>query len=76
MFSDGMLTHGVVADMVNRENIRHFIFTTAKGMTNYTDEQMFKSKVKCFGYDDFKRFINDNMMFWNEVRSIVNEIKK
>ena len=74
MFSDGMLTHGVVADMRNRNNIRHFIFTTAKDLTNYTHSDMFKSKVKCFGYNDFKRYVNGNSMFWNEAKSIVSNM--
>ena len=74
MFSDGMLAHGVVADMNDRDNFRHFIFTTAKGLTIYTDTEMFKSKVKCFGYDDFKKCVNNNGMFWKEVREIVGNL--
>jgi hypothetical protein len=74
MFSDGMLSYGVVADMVNRDNFRHFIFTTAEGITVNTAEQMFKSKIKCFGYNDFRRYVNNNTMFWNEVRNIVSNL--
>ena len=74
MFSDGMLAHDVVADMRNKDNFRHFIFTTAEGLTTYTATEMFKSKVKCFAYNDFKRFVNGNTMFWNEVRTIVSNL--
>jgi hypothetical protein len=74
MFSDGMLTHGVVADMSNPKNYRHFVFTTAKGLNFYTDAEMFKSKVRCFGNDEFRKLLNNNMVFWNTVREIVNNI--
>jgi len=73
MFSDGMLTHGVVADMVNTKNYHHFVFTTAQGLNFYTDAEMFKSKVRCFGNDDFRKLLNNNMVFWNAVRETVNK---
>jgi len=75
MFSDGMLAHNVVADMRNKDNFRHFIFTTAEGLTTYTATEMFKSKVKCFVYNDFKKYVNGNTMFWNEVRTIVSNLQ-
>ena len=31
LITDGMMTHGVVADMENPKNFRHFVFTTATG---------------------------------------------
>lgn len=74
MFSDGMLAHNVVADNEDKKNIRHFVFTTSKGLNFYTDQEMFKSKVKCFGYDDFKSMLNDNVPFWDKVREVAREI--
>ena len=74
MFSDGMLAHGVVADMDNTKNYRHFVFTTAKGLNFYTDAEMFKSKVKCFGYDDFRKLLNNNVVFWDQVRVYISNI--
>jgi hypothetical protein len=74
MFSDGMLAHNVVADMDNPKNYRHFVFTTAKGLNFYTDAEMFKSKVRCFGNDDFRSLLNNNIVFWNNVREVINNI--
>ena len=74
MFSDGMLAHGVVADMTDTKNYRHFVFTTAKGLNFYTDAEMYKGKIKCFGNDDFRSLLNNNMVFWNSVRETINNI--
>ena len=54
LFSDGMLAHNVVADIENKNNYRHFVFTTAEGLHFYTDNEMFKGRVKCFGYNEIK----------------------
>ena len=74
LITDGMLSHNVVADMENLKNYRHFVFTTATGLNFYTDKEMFKSKVKCFGYNDFRSLLDNNIVFWNKVREIVNSI--
>ena len=74
LFSDGMLTHNVVSDNVNTKNYRHFVFTTAEGLHFYTDTEMFKGKVRCFGYKDFKVLLDNNMVFWDKVREIVSNI--
>jgi hypothetical protein len=76
MLSDGMLAHGVVADMEDPKNYRHFIFTTAEGLNFYTDQEMYKSKVKCFGYNDFRVLLDDNLVFWNQALEIVKELQK
>ena len=74
LITDGMMAHGVVADMENPKNFRHFVFTTATGLNFYTDQEMFKSKVKCFGYNDFRSLLDNNLIFWNKVREIINNI--
>jgi len=74
MFSDGMLVHNVVADNTNPNNFRHFVFTTATGLNFYTDQEMYKSKVKCFGYKDFRCLLDNNIIFWNSVREIVSKL--
>jgi len=74
MFSDGMLAHNVVADTENRTNFRHFVFTTAKGLHFYTDAEMFKGKVRCIGYNDFRSMLDNNVVFWNKVRETVEFI--
>ena len=76
MFSDGMLVHNVVADMSDMNNYRHFIFTTSKGLHYYTDDEMFKSKVKCIGYNDFRTLLDNNLVFWETALDIVKNLKK
>ena len=74
LFSDGMLAHNVVADTINAKNYRHFVFTTANGLHFYTDQEMFKSKVKCIGYKELKKLVDNNLPFWTKVREIVKSI--
>lgn len=76
LLTDGMLMHNVVADMENPNNFRHFVFTTADGLNFYTDKEMFKSKVKCFGIKEFKSLLDNNIIFWNKVREITHLIDK
>jgi hypothetical protein len=75
MFSDGMLAHNVVADMTDTKNYRHFVFTTAKDLNFYTEAEMFKNKLRCFGYDDFRSMLNNNVVFWNTVREVISNIQ-
>lgn len=74
LITDGMMSHGVVADMNNSKNFRHFVFTTATGLNFYTDQEMFKSKVKCFGYNDFRSLLDNNLIFWDSVRDTINNL--
>ena len=74
LITDGMMAHSVVADMNNQKNYRHFVFTTATGLNFYTDQEMFKSKVRCFGINDFKSLLDNNIIFWNKVREVINNI--
>ena len=74
MFVDGQLTYDVVADTVNKKNIRHFIFTTASGLHFYTETEMFKNKVRCFNYKNFKSMLDNNKVFWNSAREIVGKM--
>ena len=73
MFSDGMLEHGVVADIENKKNFRHFVFTTGEGLHFYTDNEMYKKKVKTFGFKEIKGIVDNNIPFWNNLREIINE---
>jgi len=75
LITDGMMSHGVVADMNNTKNYRHFVFTTADGLNFYTDKEMFKSKVKCFGYNEFRSMLDNNFIFWDKIREIVSIIE-
>ena len=74
MFTDGMMSHGVVTDNSNLKNYRHFIFTTAEGLHHYTDQEMYKSKVKCIGYDDFRSMLDNNLFFWTKATEIIKSL--
>jgi hypothetical protein len=44
---------------------RHFIFTTAKGLHNYTeDEKFFGYRIVVFGWEQMKSFLDNNHLFW------------
>lgn len=73
LFTDGMLAHGVTADMTDINNYKHFVFTTADGLHFYTDLEMFKGKVKCIGYKQLRLMIDNNIPFWNKCREVVSE---
>jgi hypothetical protein len=65
---------GIGFDNEDKNNFRHFVFTTAKSLHFYTDEQMFKGKVKCFGYEEFRKLLDNNIHFWDKCREIVREL--
>ena len=75
MFSWGDVNYDVHSDKTNPKNYRHFVFTTAEGLNFYTDQEMFKSKVKCIGYNDFRSMLDNNIIFWNSALEIVKEIE-
>lgn len=76
LITDGMGQHGVVYDQENVKNYRHFVITTAKGLHFYTDTEMFKSRVKCIGYNDLRNMIDSNYSFWNQAKEIVEQYNK
>lgn len=65
-------TIGIGYDLERNDNYRHFIFTTAKGLHYYTDNEMFLNKVKCFAIDDFKKMVDGNIHFWDKCREVIN----
>jgi hypothetical protein len=67
---------GIGYDLENTNNYRHFVFTTAKGLHYFTDNEMFLNKVKCFAIDDFKLMVDGNVHFWDKCRSIVDGLLK
>ena len=50
---------------------RHYVFTTAKDLHHFTDNEMYKNQVKCIGYDDLRIMLEDNVSFWNLCRKLV-----
>lgn len=74
--ADAMFKYKIVAPEKNTDIPRHYVFTTAQGLNFYTDNEMFKGYVKCYGIDDMKYFLDDNFHFWNMCRNIAKELKK
>jgi hypothetical protein len=72
MFSDGMLTHEVTPSKEPKD-YRHFVFTTAKGLHYYTDQEMFKGKVKCFGFDEISTLVDNNLPFWYKASQLLKQ---
>ena len=74
MINSGMADYGVVYDIPNKKNFRHFIFTTSSGLHHYTDNEVFKNRVKCFSFKHFKSMLDNNKIFWNSAREIVEKM--
>lgn len=75
MFTEGMITHGVMIPDVNSLSDKkvahnHYVITTASGLHHYTDVEKFQGFVKCIGFDDLKAMLDGNMSFWNLCRDI------
>ena len=65
---------GISYDLEDRKNFRHYVFTTAKSLHFYTDEEMFDGKVFCFGIDQFRSMVDNNPIFWDKCREIVKQL--
>lgn len=80
LVSSGMIKYKVVTDeSINtqpksKKNYRHFVFTTAKSLHFYTDEEMFEGTVYCFGIDKFREMVDNNPIFWDRCREIVAQL--
>lgn len=63
----------VVIDKVSEDlkEYRQFVFTTAKGLHFYTDQEMYKSRVKCFGYQELRQLVDNNYLFWNNLKELI-----
>jgi hypothetical protein len=74
MISDGMIKHKVVISDDNKKCPRHYIITTAAGLHNYTDAEMYKGFVHCIGYEQLRSILDNNFSFWNLCRDIAKQI--
>jgi hypothetical protein len=54
-------------------NTNMVVFTTAKGLHYYTDENMFKNKVRCIGHNELRELLDNNYGFWNSLRTLIHE---
>jgi len=68
---DGMGQFGVVYDQENPRNFRHFVFTTGQGLHFYTDQEMFKNRVKCFGWKELSELVDNNLIFWQKANHLL-----
>ena len=69
-----MTEHNIISDNINLKNYRHFIFTTAQGLHYHTDQELFKSRVKCIGYIDLRGMVDSNIPFWTNALEIVKKL--
>ncbi len=80
--SEGDSLNSFITEALLEKNIqpskkyRHFVFTTAKGLHHYTDHEKFRGMVKCYGYDDIRSLVDNNLHFWNFIREQIPQIKK
>lgn len=49
---------------------RHYVITTASGLHNFTDNEMYKNQVICIGYDHLRSLLDENLSFWNLCRQV------
>ena len=53
------------------------IVTNAKGLTYFTDDEMFLNQVRILGYDQLRGLLDNNHLFWDQVREqITKNLKK
>lgn len=52
---------------------QHYVITTAKGLHHYTDQEVYKGKVKCIGYDELRSMLDNNLSFWNQCRILIDK---
>ena len=55
---------------------RHYVITTASGLNNFTDLEMYKNQVVCIGHEALRTLLDDNKSFWELCRNIVKEINE
>jgi hypothetical protein len=79
--SEGDSLNSFITEALLEKNIqpskkyRHFVFTTAKGLHYYTDHEKFRSMVKCYGYEDIRSLVDNNLHFWNFIREQILQFK-
>lgn len=52
-------------------NKNMLIVTTAEGLHHYTDNEMFRNKVRCIGYKQLRELVDNNINFWNSFRNLL-----
>lgn len=74
---DSFITEALLEKNITpNKQFRHYVFTTAKGLHHYTDYDKFRGTVKCFGYDDIRALVDNNLHFWNFIRKEVLQFEE
>jgi len=79
--SEGDSLNSFITEALLEKNItpdkkyKHFVFTTAKGLHYYTDHEKFRGMVKCYGYEDIRSLVDNNLHFWNFIREQILQFK-
>lgn len=66
-----LLRYGV--DVKSRTNM--LIITTAAGLHYFTNSEMFQKQVRCLGHDQLRQMVDNNILFWNYFRNLIEESK-
>jgi hypothetical protein len=74
MVVEGMMTFNIIKPENKKDCPVYYVFTTATGLHYYTDNEVFKGYVKCFGINELKTMLDGNLSFWNLCREICNNI--
>ena len=48
------------------------IITTADGLHHFTDNEMFLNQVRCIGYKQLRELLDNNKLFWNNFKKLLN----
>jgi hypothetical protein len=74
---DSFITEALLEkNILPSKQYRNFIFTTAKGLHHYTDHENFRGTVKCFGYDEIRSLVDNNLHFWNFIQKEIVQFKE
>ena len=73
---ESFIVEAQLNDILLSKQYRHFVFTTAKGLHHYTDHENFRGTVKCFGYDEIRSLVDNNLHFWNFIRKEIVQFKE
>ena len=76
--NDDHLSNFVVVSQ-NRYNVpvdatnNMLIITSAAGVHHFTESAMFQNKIVVFGREQLRRLVDNNILFWDTFRQLVNE---
>lgn len=72
--SASMMHHNVeIRNPKNKKEKNMVIFTTADSLHHFTKEKMFMDTVRCIGYDDLRKMLDNNQIFWAQLEQLAVE---